>query len=812
MLKDITKLTISGKCFPPGSDLELFTKRINIVYGRNGSGKSTISNAIRNIASGVNDGVISVKFDSALTEEEQKQIFVYDEEFTDSKIKLSHDGFDTIVMFGYQNEVQEKIDDCEKKIALLTNELDACSNELTSLSSDKNKNSSLYWRKELENALKKKGNYWSEREGVIRQSKKNWPVNEATISTLINKFFSFSTSSIITEAICITDENQSRLGDISNSIQQRIKDYRDAKSHDSIKQTIDNLIEAPNWDNISQNLANIVQEPSLSEREKFLLEKIKNKAIPDYLHESVNFFHKDGDICPFCLRSMTELDIARLSSTISNILYEEVEIFKSETRKTKDELGRIRDKIYSLADLSFIFPQEPIIKEIEFYKKCKQKLETSITDLIIKLEEKDKHPYHAIDITCIEEAKQHFSDYTNSLISIQEAIKIHNAKRSQLNALQNELICDNIDLAVYEHYSTIKNYLIKLESEKLLNKKHKELHDKINELDRIKSEYEDQLNNVNIALDRINESLKFIFFSSERLSLESKNNKYCVKSRNQNIKPEELSVGERNAISLAYFFASMHESCQVENVYKNERIVIIDDPITSFDIENRVGMLSFLHWQTEQMLKGNENSKVLFLSHDIQTIFDLSKFSANLNKDKDPEIIGEINQAVWLLQNAQLTEIQTSPNGLKFNEYRELLISIFDFANANVTLSYPSDNGVGNKMRRIAEAISTFLYSCSIEELLRKQQLFKDLNEKKKEHYRNTLFRLVFHGMSHTQEKIKGLNPSYEVFAPFEVQQIAKSFLLFIKDTHELHLSSTLKDDSKMHIISSWEKDIFLNG
>lgn len=370
-----------------------------------------------------------------------------------------------------------------KKITLLTNELDACSNELTSLSSDKNKNSSLYWRKELENALKKKGNYWSEREGVIRQSKKNWPVNEATISTLINKFFSFSTSSIITEAICITDENQSRLGDISNSIQQRIKDYRDAKSHDSIKQTIDNLIEAPNWDNISQNLANIVQEPSLSEREKFLLEKIKNKAIPDYLHESVNFFHKDGDICPFCLRSMTELDIARLSSTISNILYEEVEIFKSETRKTKDELGRIRDRIYSLADLSFIFPQEPIIKEIEFYKKCKQKLETSITDLIIKLEEKDKHPYHAIDITCIEEAKQHFSDYTNSLISIQEAIKIHNAKRSQLNVLQNELICDNIDLAVYEHYSTIKNYLIKLESEKLLNKKHKELHDKINELD-----------------------------------------------------------------------------------------------------------------------------------------------------------------------------------------------------------------------------------------------------------------------------------------------------------------------------------------
>lgn len=176
--------------------------------------------------------------------------------------------------------------------------------------------------------------------------------------------------------------------------------------------------------------------------------------------------------------------------------------------------------------------------------------------------------------------------------------------------------------------------------------------------------------------------------------------------------------------------------------------------------------------------------------------------------EKDPEIADKIGQAVWILENAALKKIDLSPSGLRFNEYNELIVSVFDFANTISTGSVLPVDGIGNKMRRIAEAISAFLYSCGIEELFRKEPLLRSSDEKKKEHYRNTLFHLVFNGMSHTQDKIKGLNPSYEVFAPSEVQKMAKSFLLFIKDTHELHLSSTLKDDNKMRIISSWEKEI----
>lgn len=65
--------------------------------------------------------------------------------------------------------------------------------------------------------------------------------------------------------------------------------------------------------------------------------------------------------------------------------------------------------------------------------------------------------------------------------------------------------------------------------------------------------------------------------------------------------------------------------------------------------------------------------------------------------------------------------------------------------------------------------------------------------------------------MSHSEEKIKSFNPTHESFAPKEVQKIANSFLLFICDTHELHLASMIGID-KVNIVKKWKKDFFTAG
>lgn len=810
MFKNISSLSISGKCFAKGCNLDLFKQRINIVYGRNGSGKSTISQAISNIATGATDNKIISSFSRPLTPEEEKNIFIYDERFVDNKIRISYDGFDTIVMFGNQKDIKEKIDGCDKEIQQNKIEQEKLLHILEKLDSDKNENSSKYWRKTLEEALKKKGNFWAERDRKILQNRKNSPVNEALIDSIVKKFFQFSATSTISEDITLQESESSRLGIISENILHNIDDYLNAKTYEPIRQSIRTIIAAPNWNTISTNLSSIVNEPSLSNREKALLEKIKNKVLPDYLSESINFFGKDTEICPFCLRIMSDLDITQLNTTLSNILNDEVQEFKKQVKSNIDEINHIYEQVHTLGDLSFIFPQEPIAAEIENYKIKKSKVEKALKSLVNNLLEKEKHPYLASDITFIDNTKFDFNSYTASIEAIVEAIKQHNAKRAQLDTIKNNLQRDNTDLAVCENYDSIRNYLLKEQYEKEIKQRLLDFEAKISAVENEKSKFEAELKNVNLALDRINDSLSFIFFDSDRLALVNKNGLYCVKSRNHEIKPEDLSVGERNAISLAYFFASMHKDCHIEDVYKEGRLVVIDDPITSFDVENRVGILSFLHWQTEQILKGNENSKILFLSHDIQTIFDLYKFANNLEKEKSQKITDEIKHAVAILEDGSLTDLK-GRRGILLNEYKGLFLDVFKFANvSNVSFAIPVD-GIGNKIRKIAEAISTFLYGCSIEQLFRKEQLLDNMPDFQKEHYRNTLFRLVCHGMSHSEEKIKSFNPTHESFAPKEVQKIAKSFLLFICDTHELHLVSMIGID-KVNIVKKWKKDFFTAG
>lgn len=52
-------------------------------------------------------------------------------------------------------------------------------------------------------------------------------------------------------------------------------------------------------------------------------------------------------------------------------------------------------------------------------------------------------------------------------------------------------------------------------------------------------------------------------------------------------------------------------------------LVIIDDPVSSFDFENKVGIISFIRYQINRIIKGNAHSKVLIFSHDLATVFDL---------------------------------------------------------------------------------------------------------------------------------------------------------------------------------------------
>ena len=60
-------------------------------------------------------------------------------------------------------------------------------------------------------------------------------------------------------------------------------------------------------------------------------------------------------------------------------------------------------------------------------------------------------------------------------------------------------------------------------------------------------------------------------------------------------------------------------------MYSSEFLLVIDDPVSSFDMENRVGILSFLRFKINQILSSCVTSKILVMTHDLSVLFDLQK-------------------------------------------------------------------------------------------------------------------------------------------------------------------------------------------
>lgn len=122
MLKDISTIKVQGANFASLTPLSIFEPRDGnsfktvkgaLLYGRNGTSKSTIAKAFRRAKGEVQPAIRQVSFFEKdgnpviLSEEEKKHIFVFDEDYVNDKVKLKEDHLDTIIML-QRSELLEK--------------------------------------------------------------------------------------------------------------------------------------------------------------------------------------------------------------------------------------------------------------------------------------------------------------------------------------------------------------------------------------------------------------------------------------------------------------------------------------------------------------------------------------------------------------------------------------------------------------------------------------------------------------------------------------------------------------------------------
>lgn len=805
-LNNITGIKLQGNNFDSETVLQLFpykvpkeekeekkdkkeisVTRISLIYGKNGSGKSTIATSFNKIKGDDIRDITTAELidkDNNVTNDDKNNIFVFDETYIDNNIRIKEDGLDTIVMLGDMVDIEKQLKDKENKKIELENEKKEQKNKCDDLNDDRNENSPNYWFKKMMSNLKGQDNQgnknWAERDFKIKQIAGENPRRATSVSD--DKYKDFIDLS----------PTKSR-DDLITKFNQLLEELKTAQSG---TKTIITEVKSDYSFDFDENkfidlLSKKIEQPNLSEREKFLLSIMKEKQ-ERHLHEIKDFFaNNENDRCPFCTQEVSSTHKQELFASIEKILSKASEEHKQELQAYKREEITINFNDFSVLDKTVI---EECSTALTQFNDCVKMINN-------KIEEKSGNIYQPVTLGYTD-IQNKFDTLILKLKQLEGLRLEYNNNTIDTNSIKNQLNAINDNIAYYDICNEYKKFQEKETIKKQEDDKLKNDIKNLEECEKTIKKLIADKNKVEIAVEEINKGLQYIFFANNRLEIEYRDEKYCLKSMGNNVKPNKISTGERNAIAMCYFFSQTMKDKE-QGDYSNPYLLVIDDPVSSFDMENRIGLLSFLRHKLKQYLCGNENTKAVIFTHDIQTYFDLQKVASEI-VDYFPKISGY--KYIYSLLELKGKEIVDFPFR-KRHEYTKLLNEIYDFA---LKIDDNSSLTIGNVMRRVLEAYGTFIYKKGIEEISTNKEILSIIEDSEiSKYFENLMYRLVLHGESHFEEKAKSM--SFFDFVPdTEKQRTAKSVICFLYCLNKLHILTHLGVD-KENQIKQWIEDIKQN-
>ncbi|GAA9267939.1 AAA family ATPase [Helicobacter pylori] len=558
---------------------------INFIYGANGSGKTTTSSFLKNLAeNGIEDKFANSKI--AWYNNESLKIEVYNKQFKEEQLRNSQ--VKGIFTLGKKtNENLEKIE--IKKESINKENEKKIKNEasLQVLTQKKEKEEKDFADRCWEKLYKKNEEDFKETlEGFKRKEKFKEKILKEFENDKYNQSEIVGLEKLKEKIEIVFGENQTELA----LLECNLTDFDSIENHSIWEQKI-----------VGSGGVAIAD----------LIKKLSNENWVAWGREYI----KENSICPFCQKeTITEEFKKQLESYFDTNYQESTETIKKMkedyTNKTDEVLERL-DKIVETEQKN-----QQTKLNTESFKRIVETLKSKINGNQQKMHDKSKEMSRSFEL---ESTKNEIKEIRDLIDTANQQIANHNEIIKDTKNQKKNCVEQTWKFLVNEFKSDIQEYNKKYCGlEKGINNLEKAISENQEEVKKLENEIKElEKNMVSIKpiVNEINTLLKGYGFTNFGLACTEDEKSYRIQREYDQLVGETLSEGEVTFITFLYYYHLAKGSLKENDISKN-KVLVIDDPISSLD-SNILFIVSVLvkDLMKEAMEEKTNIKQVIILTH-----------------------------------------------------------------------------------------------------------------------------------------------------------------------------------------------------
>ncbi|MGJ9459950.1 ATP-binding protein [Oceanobacillus sp. CF4.6] len=643
--------------------IEINLGKINYIYGSNGTGKTTISEFLRNNS--------ALKFPSCNIEWRQGSsdfdLFVYNRHFVSENFNVRNEIKGIFTLGKESTNILALIDDKKKEVEKYQGRIE----KLDSNINGREEQLEILQTNFINQCWDLKQNYdrnFKDAFTGLRNNKERFMercLNEAKSNN--SELYTF-------------EELTSRVESVFKGPQEKVSLIPKIQYNNSIEKQ------------------SIFQTKIIGKNDIDIAGLITELNISDWVQQGHEHMEDTNGICPFCQQELPISFKGKLDEYFDETYTKQIEDLISSIEKYETEtMGLLEKYRFFKTDAIPYINREKIVSLFET-------VNSTYKENIQLLDRKRNEPSRSVELSSI----------TSYIEQINSEIEQANLQISELNRVIDnikeekvKLIKDIWRFVVKENKSNYENYMSNFSKEnKALegmrgSKEEQKGYKKTLEEGVI--ELQNQLTSVLPSINEINSLLRSFDFTNFQLAESDEKANYKIVRENGEDANETLSEGEKTFITFLYFYQLINGSNEHDKV-NTARIIVIDDPISSLD-SNILFIVSNLIDSLKKKIRNNDSNfkQLILLTHNVYFHKEISFNKGHGNKKLNDETF-------WIIRKTDNTSYitQYEENPIK-NSYELLWRELKENPNSITT---------PNIMRRILENYFKFFGNMNVDEIV----------------------------------------------------------------------------------------------